>query len=42
MIKKEYRDEKAVRSAINRLCDGEFRIIGDGSEEPAEAETENA
>lgn len=42
MIKKEYRDEKAVRNAINRLCDGEFRIIGDGSEEPAAEATDAA
>ena len=27
MIKREYRDEKAVKSAINRLHDGEFDII---------------
>ena len=27
MIRKEYRDEKAVRTAINRLNDGEYRII---------------
>ena len=27
MIKRESRDEKAVKSAINRLHDGEFDII---------------
>lgn len=27
MIKREYRDEKAVKSAINRLHDGEFDIV---------------
>ena len=27
MIKKEYRDEKAVKNAINRLVSGEFRIV---------------
>lgn len=27
MIKREYRDEKAVKSAINRLHDGEFDIF---------------
>lgn len=32
LIKKEYRDEKAVRNAINRIVDGEFVIVGDGSE----------
>ena len=26
MIKREYRDEKAVKSAINRLYEGEFEI----------------
>ena len=26
-IKKEYRDEKAVKNAINRLVSGEFRIV---------------
>jgi len=32
MIKKEYRDEKAVRNAINRISDGEFAIVEDGRE----------
>ena len=27
MIRKEYRDEKAVRTAINRLYDGEYHIV---------------
>ncbi|MBQ7499730.1 MAG: DNA-directed RNA polymerase subunit omega [Clostridia bacterium] len=27
MIRKEYRDEKAVRTAINRLDSGEYKII---------------
>lgn len=27
MIKKEYRDEKAVKNAINRIYSGEFRIV---------------
>lgn len=27
MIKKEYRDEKAVKSAINRIYEGNFKII---------------
>lgn len=27
LIKREYRDEKAVRSAINRLYSGEVRIV---------------
>ncbi len=33
VMKKEYRDEKAVRNAINRMVDGEFVIVGDGSED---------
>ena len=28
LIKKEYRDEKAVRSAIKRLWHGDFVIVG--------------
>lgn len=27
MIKKEYRDEKAVKNAIRRIYEGEFRIV---------------
>lgn len=47
MIKKEYRDEKAVRNAINRISDGEFAIVEDGdkrseAELSAEADTVNA
>ena len=39
MIKREYRDEKAVKSAINRLYEGEFEITeGTAEEETAEAE----
>lgn len=34
MIKREYRDEKAVKSAINRLYEGEFEITE--GETPAE------
>lgn len=38
MIKREYRDEKAVKSAINRLYEGEFEITESSpEEEPAEA-----
>lgn len=34
MIKKEYRDEKAVKTAINGLYNGEFRLINpDGTTE---------
>ena len=49
MIKREYRDEKAVNCAINRLHDGEFGIIpltAEAAEEIGadltEAETEAA
>ena len=46
MIKREYRDEKAVKSAINRLYEGEFEITESGTEEEtvtdASAETESA
>lgn len=34
MIKREYRDEKAVKSAINRLYEGEFEIVEDAPDEP--------
>jgi len=30
MITKEFRDEKSVRTAINRIKSGEYTIIGDG------------
>lgn len=34
MIKKEYRDEKAVKNAVDGLFDGEFKIVKpDGTEE---------
>ena len=34
MIKKEYRDDKAVKTAISGLYNGEFKLVaGDGSEE---------
>lgn len=33
MIKREYRNEKAVKSAINRLYEGEFEIAENPSEE---------
>ena len=40
LIKKEYRDEKAVKTAVNRLYEGRFEIIedGEGEEEITEAE----
>ena len=37
MIKKEFRDEKAVKSAINRLYNGDFVILS-----PEEAEKKRA
>lgn len=37
MIKREYRDEKAVKSAINRLYEGEFEIV----EDPAPADDDS-
>lgn len=42
MIKKEYRDEKAVKNAINRIYAGEFRIVEPSEEDlkAAEAKTE--
>ena len=39
MIDSEYRDEKAVKSAIKRLHEGEFAIYGEG-EEPVEETAE--
>ncbi len=33
MIKREYRDEKAVKNAIKRLHEGEFTIYAEGEEE---------
>ncbi len=36
MIKREYRDEKAVKSAINRLHEGEFTIYAEEDEASAE------
>ena len=38
MIKREYRDEKALKNAINRLNNGEFKIMEfNGDEEEAAA-----
>ena len=37
MIKREYRDEKAVKSAINRLHDGKFQIVRPDKAEAAPA-----
>lgn len=30
MIRREFRDEKAVKSAITRLADGEFQVVNEG------------
>ena len=32
LVKKEFRDDKAVRTAINRLNDGEYEIVEPGAE----------
>ena len=43
MIKREYRDEKAVKSAINRLYEGEFEITeGKTSDAPQDTPAEEA
>lgn len=36
MISKEFREDKAVRTAINRIYDGEYEIIVDGDAESAD------
>lgn len=36
MIRREYRDEKAVKNAINRLCSGEYRVVEDSVPETPE------
>ena len=42
LIKKEYRDEKAVKNAVNRLYDGRFQIIDDEEEtDDAPSDAEN-
>lgn len=41
LIKKEYRDEKAVKNAVNRLYDGRFKIIDGEDEVEEEAESES-
>lgn len=41
LIKKEYRDEKAVKNAVNRLYDGRFQIIDDEETEDAPSDEEN-
>lgn len=40
LIKKEYRDEKAVKTAVNRLYEGKFSIIDEDVEVDVEAEVE--
>ena len=34
LVSREFRDDKAVRTAINRLQSGEYEIIPDGEEVP--------
>lgn len=34
LVRKEFRDDKAVRTAINRIQGGEYGIIPDGAEIP--------
>ena len=41
MIRREYRDEKAVKNAINRLSTGEYRVIDDSVPEMAEVVSVN-
>ena len=38
MIKKEYRDEKAVKNAISGLYSGEFKIVDEDEKSAEEAE----
>ena len=40
MINKEYRDEKAVKNAINRIHNGEYKIIHKDPEAEAEVAEE--
>ena len=40
MIKKEYRDEKAVKYAISRIYNGEYQIVRGETEVEAETEAE--
>lgn len=39
LVKKEFRDDKAVRTAINRLRDGSYVILGRGAKVPEDART---
>ena len=36
LVKKEFRDDKAVRTAINRIIDGKYEILDRGAEIPAD------
>ena len=40
MIKREFRDEKAVKNAIKRLHQGEFKIVEKSQDEPEAEQTE--
>ena len=39
LVKKEFRDDKAVRTAINRISDGSYEILERGAEVPEDANT---
>lgn len=39
LVKKEFRDDKAVRTAINRIRDGEYEILDRGAEVPEDKRT---
>ena len=42
MINKEYRDEKAVKNAITKIHNGEYKIVRTEAEEEAVETTESA
>lgn len=42
MINKEFRDEKAVRTAINRIKSGEYTILGEDEESDDASAAEDA
>ena len=39
LVKKEFRDDKAVRTAINRINDGSYEILDRDAEVPEDART---
>ncbi|MBQ9087131.1 MAG: DNA-directed RNA polymerase subunit omega [Clostridia bacterium] len=42
MINKEYRDEKAVKNAITRIHNGQYKIVHKDPEESTDSEAEDA